>query len=238
MARALSYLERNFRATEEENRQAILCAAVPRPGGLLVDLGCGDGAFTTRVAQRVGPQRTVGIEYVDAIADGARAAGVEVVVADLRERLPLDDASVDAVHSNQVIEHLPGTDHFMAEIRRVLKPDGYAIVSTNNLSSWHNVAALVMGWQPFPNHVSDSVFVGNPLNFAEGPTGMGAMPGQTHQRVFTGMALSGLARHHGLEPDLEWAAGFYPLPARAARIAARIDRRHGAFLVHRFRPRT
>ncbi len=80
-----------------------------------------------------------------------------------------------------------------------------------------------------------SAFVGNPLNFAAGPTGMGSMPGQTHLRIFTGRALAELARHHGLEPDLEAAAGYYPLPPRAARVAARWDPRHGAFLVQRFR---
>jgi cyclopropane fatty-acyl-phospholipid synthase-like methyltransferase len=31
---------------------------------------------------------------------------------------------VDALHSNQVIEHLAVTDHFMSEIRRVLKAGG------------------------------------------------------------------------------------------------------------------
>jgi SAM-dependent methyltransferase len=231
----VGYLARNFLETEDENRAAILEALLPKPGALVVDLGCGDGVFTAEVARRVGAGRAVGVEFVDSIADQARAAGVDVLVADLGERLPIDDESVDVVHSNQVIEHLPRTDHFLAEIRRVLKPDGYAVISTNNLSSWHNVVSLIMGWQPFPSHVSDSVFVGNPLNFAPGPSGMGSVPGQTHQRVFTGRALAELARHHGLEPELEGAAGYYPLPPRAARVAARWDPRHGAFLVQRFR---
>jgi SAM-dependent methyltransferase len=232
----VGYLARNFLATEEENRAAILRALEPRPGALLVDLGCGDGVFTAEVGRALGAGRIVGVEFVDSIARGASEAGVEVLVADLGEPLPIEDASVDIVHSNQVIEHLPGTDHFMAEIRRILKPDGYAVVSTNNLSSWHNVVSLVMGWQPFPSHVSDSVYVGNPLNFAPGPTGMGSVPGQTHQRVFTGRALAELGLHHGLVPDLQAAAGYYPLPPRVARLAARLDPRHGAFLVHRFRP--
>ena len=234
----MGYLARNFAETEDVNRAAILEALLPKPDAVVVDLGCGDGVFTVEVARRVGAARVMGVEFVDSIADRARDAGVEVAVADLGERLPLDDESVDVVHSNQVIEHLPRTDHFLAEIRRILRPDGYAVISTNNLSSWHNIVALIMGWQPFPSHVSDSVFVGNPLNFAAGPTGMGSTPGQTHQRVFTGRALSELARHHGLEPDLEAAAGYYPLPPRAARVAARWDRRHGAFLVHRFRRAT
>ena len=155
----MGYLSRNFFETEDENRAVILEALRPKPGGVVVDLGCGDGTFTVEVARRVGAGRTVGVEFVDSIAGQAREAGVEVLVADLGEQLPIDDESVDVVHSNQVIEHLPRTDHFLAEIRRILKSDGYAVISTNNLSSWHNVASLAMGWQPFPSHVSDSVFV-------------------------------------------------------------------------------
>ena len=232
----MRYLHRNFLATENENRAAILRAVLPRSGGVLVDLGCGDGEFTAEVGRRAGVVRVVGVEFIDSLAERAREAGVEVLVADLGERLPIDDGSIDIVHSNQVIEHLPRTDQFMAEVRRILRPDGYAIISTNNLASWHNVVSLIMGWQPFPSHVSDSTYVGNPLNFAVGPTGLGSIPGQTHQRVFTGRALAGLGRHHGLEPELQSAAGYYPLPPRAARLAARFDPRHGAFLVHRFRP--
>lgn len=232
----MSYLERNFLATEDENRAAILDALLPRPGGVLVDLGCGDGGFSAEVGRGASVERIVGVEFVDSIAERAREQGVEVLAADLGERLPIDEASVDVVHSNQVIEHLPRTDHFLSEIRRILKPDGYAVISTNNLASWHNILSLIMGWQPFPSHVSDNVFVGNPLNFAPGPTGLGSIPGQTHQRVFTGRALAELGRHHGLEPDLQAAAGYYPLPPRVARLAARWDPRHGAFLVYRFRP--
>jgi SAM-dependent methyltransferase len=232
----VGYLERNFLATEEENRRAILDALLPRPGGVLIDLGCGDGVFTAEVGRRAEAATLIGVEFVDAIAGRARDVGVEVCVADLGQRLPIEDASADVVHSNQVIEHLPRTDHFLAEIRRILKDDGYAVISTNNLASWHNIASLIMGWQPFPSHVSDSVFVGNPLNFAPGPTGLGSVPGQTHQRVFTGRALAELGRHYCLEPELQGAAGYYPLPPRVARRAVRLDPRHGAFLVHRFRP--
>jgi len=206
-------LARIYHSANDENRRVILDAASPRPGAALLDLGCGDGAFTTAVAER------------------ARERGVEVTVGDLGERWPYDDGSVDVVHSNQVIEHVPYTDHFMAEIRRVLKPGGYAIVSTNNLSSWHNIGSLVAGWQPTPCHVSDEVIVGNPANMMEGAAGS---RGQMHLRVFTGKALAALARHHRLDVQQDLGAGYYPLPPRLARPLARVDRKHAAFLVQRY----
>ena len=228
----MGYLERVFRATEEENRRAILETLEPRPGGVLLDLGCADGRVTTRIAEGAAVARATGVELIGHLADEARARGVEVVGADLNARLPFDDAAFDVIHSNQVIEHLWNTDNFLKEIRRLLKPDGYAVISTNNLASWHNVVSLIMGWQPPPCHPSDELIVGNPVGLREG---VGGARGQMHLRVFTGRALEGVALHHGLRADLVRTAGYYPLPVAAARVLTRIDPRHGAFLVQRYR---
>ncbi|MDP2709988.1 MAG: class I SAM-dependent methyltransferase [Solirubrobacteraceae bacterium] len=230
----MSYVERLFRATEDENRRAILSAVEPIEGGRMLDLGCASGHFTVQLARRARAAEVHGVEFVEEWAAAARGHGIEVVATDLAERLPYDDASFDLVHSNQVIEHLPRTDTFLREIRRVLRPGGHAIISTNNLASWHNVVSLALGWQPTPCHVSDYVIVGNPTNAYDG----WEQPqfGQQHLRVFTGRALAALAGYHGLALDLDRTAGYYPLPARAARAMTRIDRRHGAFLVQRYVP--
>lgn len=227
----MGYLQRVFEATEDENRRVILETATPRPGARFVDLGCGDGRFTMEVAQRVGAGVVEGVEFIPDLAERATAAGVTVTRADLSRRLPFDDASFDVIHTNQVIEHLPGTDLFMREIRRLLRPGGYAVVSTNNLASWHNIGSLVVGWQPTPNHVSDERIVGNPLNFVDNAEGS---PGQMHYRVFTGRALADLAALHGLRAEVQRTAGFYPFPPAVARRLLQVDRRHGAFLVQRY----
>lgn len=230
----MSYLERLFRATEEENRRTILAAVQPIDGGRMLDLGCASGHFTVEIARRARAAEVHGVEFVEEWAADARGRGVEVVATDLADRLPYDDASFHLVHSNQVIEHLPRTDTFLREIRRVLRPDGHAIISTNNLASWHNVLSLALGWQPTPCHVSDYVVVGNPGNTYDGWEQ--PMFGQQHLRIFTGRALAELAGYHGLALDLDRTAGYYPLPARVARAMTRIDRRHGAFLVQRYVP--
>jgi SAM-dependent methyltransferase len=230
----MGYLQRVFVATEEINRRAILAATEPRPGAILVDLGCGDGSFTERVGKRVGAARVVGVELIPALAAAAERRGIEVRRSDLGERLPFADGEVDVVHSNQVIEHLPKTDRFMQEIRRVLAPDGYAIVSTNNLASLHNIACLVVGYQPSPCHVSDvQAGVGNPIDAFRGFPGEDA---QQHLRVFTGRALAELAELHGLRVEQQRTAGFYPFPTRLAAVATRVAPQWGAFLVQRYAP--
>jgi methionine biosynthesis protein MetW len=228
-------LERLLRSTEDENRRVILETMPPRPEARMLDLGCSDGRWTLEIARHVGTTDIHGVEMLEERAVEARKRGVDAVVADLSQ--PLDayeDASFDVVHSNQVIEHVRDTDCFTREIRRLLRPDGYALLSTNNLSSWHNIVSLTLGWQPMPCTVSDLVKVGNPLDVYDHYEQ--TSPGQTHLRVFTGRALSELARYHGLRPVTERSAGYYPFPGKVGRQLAQIDRRHGAFLVHLYEP--
>jgi SAM-dependent methyltransferase len=216
----------------EENRRAIVGMMEPRPGCVLLDVGCADGTYTVPLIQRVQPRLTIGLELADQFIDAARAKGIDVRQTDITERWPLEDSSVDVVHSNQVIEHVSATDHFMREIRRLLSPEGYAVVSTNNLSSWHNVIALIFGWQPLPCHVSDEAVVGNPLALEEQRYGERI---HRHLRLFTGRALSALAREHGLEVESAVGSGYYPLGPRASRVMARLDPTHAAYIVQRYR---
>lgn len=225
----MSYLERVFRATEEENRRAILDALPFALGGTLLDLGTHEGAFTTRVADRVAAEETFGLELLERHAERARAQGINVTCADLDEGFPFESDRFDVVHANQVIEHVRRTDAFLTEIRRVLAPRGVACISTNNLASWHNVLSLALGLQPAPMHVSDEVVVGNPINPEQGKRH--ADEGRVHLRLFTGRALSELCEHHGLRPVALRTAGYYPLPPVLARRALKLDPTHGAFLV-------
>ena len=225
---AMSRLERLFRATEEENRRAVLRMLPAGRGGALLDIGTHRGAFTARVAERLRAESVTGIELIEEHAVAARARGFDVVCANVDDGLPFDDERFDTVHANQVIEHVRRTDRFLSEIRRVLAPDGIACLSTNNLSSWHNIASLVLGFQPPPAHVSDEVIVGNPLDPLDGQTHEDH--GRTHLRLFTARALEELCRHHGLQPIALRTVGYYPLPPAVARPLARVDPLHGAFL--------
>jgi SAM-dependent methyltransferase len=229
---ATGYLRRVFRATEEANRRAVLQALPARRGGRLLDIGTHDGAFTERIVQRVAAEHATGVEVMALHAERARARGINVVEADVEEGLPFPDGRFDLITANQVIEHVRRTDVLLAEVRRVLAPRGVACISTNNLCSWHNVISLALGLQPPPVHVSDEVIVGNPLNPEDG------WPhedwGRSHVRLFSARALTELAAHHGLTLTSMTPVGYYPLPPRVARVAARVDANHSAFLVATF----
>jgi SAM-dependent methyltransferase len=225
---AMSRLERLFHATEEENRRVVLRTLPAGRGGALLDIGTHQGEFAARVAQRVGARRVAGIDFVQDHAEAARARGIDIACANIDDGLPYADEEFDTVHANQVIEHVRRSDAFLREVHRVLKPGGLALISTNNFSSWHNVGALALGYQPMPAHVSDELIVGNPLDPLRGRE---HEDGRAHLRLFTGRALVELCAVHGLERVALRTAGYYPLPPRLGRIMARIDRLHGAFLI-------
>ncbi len=107
-----------------------------QPGETVVDLGSGAGIDALIAAEVVGPYgRVIGIDMTPEMLAKARsnaaAAGAEHV--EFREgrleALPVDDASVDAITSNCVINLVPDKSRVFAEISRVLKPGGRLVVS-------------------------------------------------------------------------------------------------------------
>lgn len=69
-----------------------------------------------------------GLDYVVGDLDPARYPFArEIRPLDLT-RLPYPDASFDAILANHILEHIEDDHRAMAEIRRVLRPDGFALV--------------------------------------------------------------------------------------------------------------
>src|SRR4051794_39356943 len=68
-----------------------------RPGESILDVGCGDGRLTARIAE-MGVQIR-GVDASTAMVAAARARGVTADAA-IAEKLPYPDASFDAVFSN------------------------------------------------------------------------------------------------------------------------------------------
>lgn len=113
-----------------------LAFAEVRPGETVLDLGSGAGIDLLIAAEKVGPEgRVIGVDMTDEMVERARANAaakglhnVEVRKG-LIEALPVEDASVDWVISNCVINLSPEKDKVFAEIARVLKPGGRGSIS-------------------------------------------------------------------------------------------------------------
>jgi arsenite methyltransferase len=101
------------------------------PGSVVVDLGCGAGTDLLIAAQMTGPGgRAIGVDMTATMLERARASAAEMGLANVElhesliETLPLEDASVDVVMSNGVIDLVPDKDAVFDEIDRVLRPGG------------------------------------------------------------------------------------------------------------------
>jgi arsenite methyltransferase len=101
------------------------------PGAVVLDLGCGAGTDLLIAAQMTGSAgRAIGVDMTATMLERARASAGEMGLANVElhealiESLPLEDASVDVVISNGVIDLVPDKDAVFDEIDRVLRPGG------------------------------------------------------------------------------------------------------------------
>ena len=102
-----------------------------QPGETVLDIGCGAGFDSLIAARHVGSSgKVISVDMTSAMLDkasrSAEAAGLTNI--ELREgfaeALPADNASVDIVISNGVINLCPDKMAVMSEVYRVLKPGG------------------------------------------------------------------------------------------------------------------
>ncbi len=107
-----------------------------KPGESVLDLGSGAGADVLISAARVTPGgRAIGLDMTDEMLELARRNAAESGVDNVEflkgylEEIPLDDASVDVVISNCVINLAADKQRVLGEAARVLKPGGRFAVS-------------------------------------------------------------------------------------------------------------
>jgi SAM-dependent methyltransferase len=124
-----------------------------RPDERVLELGPGPGIFTVKAAHRVGPEgRLVAVdiqpEMIAQVQKRVREAGlanVETQVSDAYH-LPLDDESVDRAFLVTVLPEIPDRQRALAELRRVLKPDGVLSITEEFLDPDYPLARTTIRW--------------------------------------------------------------------------------------------
>ena len=108
----------------------VALAAFAQSDWTVGDLGCGTGQVSTALAPFV--ERVIAVDSSAAMLQAAkkRLHGFDNI--DLRrgelEALPVDDAKLDAATLMLVLHHVPEPQRALAEMARVLKPRGQAVI--------------------------------------------------------------------------------------------------------------
>ena len=141
VALEIGYSRRELDAVPVEANLGLGCGAPIAllnlaAGETVLDLGSGAGLDAFLAARQVGSHgRVIGVDMTPAMLEkaGRNAAQLGLTQVEFREgrleALPVQDATVDAVTSNCVINLVPDKKAVFAEIARVLKPGGRVVIS-------------------------------------------------------------------------------------------------------------
>ncbi|MCY3912017.1 MAG: class I SAM-dependent methyltransferase [Chloroflexi bacterium] len=142
---------------------------------LVLDAGCGYGAcfdeLRRRGARIVGIDRSAGM-VGKAPQPGCTGSLSGLGVGDL-QALPIAAGAMDRVLANYVLFHVPDVPQALREVRRVLRPGGRAVLTTNASDSQaalielHALAARAAGYSPRPRRTLRFTELEGPLVAAE-----------------------------------------------------------------------
>jgi 2-polyprenyl-6-hydroxyphenyl methylase/3-demethylubiquinone-9 3-methyltransferase len=117
-----------------------LIPAPARRGLTLVDIGCGGGLLATHLDA----YRYVGIDLSAPSLRVAAGHGVVPLRADA-VALPLRDRVADVIVAGELFEHVEDLPRVIAEIARVLRPEGVLVFDTINDTLWSRLSLVLVG---------------------------------------------------------------------------------------------
>jgi len=122
-------------------------SAIPWDGTQTVaDVGCGNGIDLRQIVPQGRCHHAIGIDLsagmLRSLEDLRQSGRVSLVQADA-QRLPLPDGSVDVALAMHMLYHVPDVQAAIRELRRITKPGGTVLASTNSSAHLAEIADLL-----------------------------------------------------------------------------------------------
>jgi len=186
----------------------------PHADERILDIGCGDGQLTLRIA--AAGAKVTGVDSSPRMVAAARERGVHAEEAKA-EKLPFQEGGFDAVFSNAALHWVRDHDAMLGEAHRVLKPGGRFVAE---FGGHGNIAAIVVA---FAAALEKHGFAGREENVNYYPT-PAAYRRRLEQHGFNVEQIELIPRPTALETGMaEWLRTFrrgvleeLPEPAREA----------------------
>lgn len=119
---------------------ALSCVAW-RGDERVLDVGCGNGLYYTRLIQRYPNLRYIGLDLVPTMLE-KHPAPQGLVLGDALD-LPFASASFDVIMANHMLFHVADVDRALREFKRVLKPSGTLMIATNSTQTMPELQVLM-----------------------------------------------------------------------------------------------
>ncbi|HVF73281.1 MAG TPA: class I SAM-dependent methyltransferase [Chthoniobacterales bacterium] len=143
--------ERLFRDDTERMIKALWSRGVsPEAGAKLIELGCGPGFYSCRLAERFPELQVLGVDRSAKQLAWARDKRTAKGLTNCRFKsdnvleLSLPDESFDTVIASRLFTVLPNRRRAVAEIHRVLKPGGRCFIAEPRWAFWASIPLFTM----------------------------------------------------------------------------------------------
>lgn len=130
---------------------------IPQKNGLKVlDAGCGEGHLIERLHLKNKMNTYFGIDFVEvSLRKAKRRCPDSTFIRMNLAKIGFDDEFFDLIVCSNVLEHIPAYEVVIEELIRLLKKDGYLIITFPNEILW-TISRFFLGRRPIkvPDHVN------------------------------------------------------------------------------------
>jgi SAM-dependent methyltransferase len=216
-----------------EHAQGVIFESMQH-GEKCLDCGAGEGNKyeILRAESDISKEQYVGLEWSEEMVSKARGKNINVLHADLNQRLPFEDGEFDIVFGLSVLEHLISPCHYLKECKRVLKEGGKLVILTPNISTYFTAMLILLGRMPSSGpHPDSDLLLENQQLFKVSSESLQTdaeevNPSHRHLVVFSYRVLKKYLQLIGFV-DVEGAGyGLYPFPGFLQPILEKLDRYH------------